>query len=216
MARTRLNKAQKKIPQTKEISFEASKHENERKENHWQEKNALKNKSSNIENKTCSEKKKDMKEQKGDTYSCDIEAFLRGDITTIDNINSLADLRNAKEAYKKQVKKILNIKRKEMLENLKLQRMELIEAIPDGVKEMPFICFLIGLKNNYVGEEIIAKNKIDSVKRKPSIIVKIEDQTITIDGSDVKVEGNKKTYNNKFINEIKNLYDNYYGGNKKK
>lgn len=228
MARTRVSKMQKIGIRRKSILNEISEDKHETKENNTPEKNITKTKQRQNNNKTpkMSQKPRNKKEiqksktspsDKADSPDFDIEGFLRGDVKTIQNITDMKDLKKTKELYKKTVKRILNAKKKEILSEIVEKRQMLLETIPTDVMCMPFICFLIGLKNNYVGNKIISKRKIDAVRKKPSIIVKMEDQTIIIEGSDVKVEGNnQKKFDNKFINDIKNIYENYYGNYKKK
>lgn len=128
----------------------------------------------------------------------------------------LKHLISAKNQYKTEVKASLIKKKKEIFENLKKENEKTLAMIPKNIQACPYICFLIGMKNNFAGNKIIAKSKFDNIKKKPSVMIKIGNETIVIDEDSLdkqKIVGNGHT-NLTFVNKVKSLYEDYFGKKK--
>ncbi|KAM0688328.1 hypothetical protein COBT_000421 [Conglomerata obtusa] len=148
----------------------------------------------------------------------DIEKLLDCDHSFDQKTIDLNQLDDAKNKYKNKVKLALLQKKKELLENIKSDGDKLLNNIPNDVRNGPFISFLIGMKNRFAGDHIVAKDKIDSYKKKPSITITIGEETFIIDETGInnnKVD-NKNETNINFVNMVKNIYADYFVNKKNK
>lgn len=150
-------------------------------------------------------------------YSHIVESIIKGnDNIDTKNIN-MVELLQAKEAYKDYVKNKLVEKKKELLEKNKKDKLELINKIPEEAQKMPFISFIIALKNDYTGDDIVVKNKREAVKKKPTVKFLFEDQEINIEGDSFILKNARNSPSNKnFINLVKNAYAECFGNKKRK
>lgn len=150
-------------------------------------------------------------------YSAMVESIIKGtNAFDLDNIN-MVELLQAKEAYKEIVKKKLIEKKKELIDKNRADKLALISSIPEEARKMPFISFVIALKNEYIGDNIVVKNKREAVKKKPSVKILFEDQEINIEGDSILVRNAKSSPSNKnFINLVRDAYDECFGNKKRK
>ncbi|CAD26111.2 hypothetical protein [Encephalitozoon cuniculi GB-M1] len=87
--------------------------------------------------------------------------------------------------------------KKSILEKMRHKLMEAFSSISMEAKKLPLLSLTEGLKRNYTGKTIIIrKNKATSSKgtgkdtrKRPSVVLQVEDQSFVFDGDGLKVVG---------------------------
>ncbi|KAL7344704.1 hypothetical protein P7C65_11s1g19900 [Encephalitozoon intestinalis] len=104
---------------------------------------------------------------------------------------------------KKVTAELTEIKRA-TLEKMRQRLREAFDLIPTEVKGLPFLSLIEGLERNYTGkavilkknEGIVSRRTPKDVKKRPSVMLQVEDQSFIFDGDGLKVVGpwNGKEY----------------------
>ncbi|KAM0674389.1 hypothetical protein GVAV_002002 [Gurleya vavrai] len=154
---------------------------------------------------------------KNDQEEVDIEKILDGDQNISKIMIDEKGLIAAKNKYKAEVKAILTKRKNELLESVKYENNNNLKKLSPEVFNAPFASFLIGMKNRFSGSQIIANNKIDSYKKKPSVMITIGDETFVIDEKLAGVNDNKNKNPSllNFINKVHAAYVQSYGTKRK-
>lgn len=100
------------------------------------------------------------------------------------------------EIHNSLIKDLLHAK-KQLIDKTRRQMYESLSIIPEEAKNIPLISLMMGLSKKYVGNSIVIKDNKAVVKNtkskpkkipssRPSIVFQLENQSIILDGENIK------------------------------